>query len=170
MTILLSRAESLNQSTPPPDAADLEQWQRTFTYLFSVLSSSLLTLFPSTRMAASVPFGVAQYQSVDALRPEADFDDEPVWRFLAAVAVCADPDQQQVLVTSVRDKVIEGVKGAKMGRGGPEISAIKIVSLPFFFLRFSCSYLKGFLMLIPFQTCYSETSIFYYMHCHLMPR
>ncbi|GAA5956454.1 hypothetical protein JCM3765_005664 [Sporobolomyces pararoseus] len=126
LTILLSRAESLNQSTPPPDAADLEQWQRTFTYLFSVLSSSLLTLFPSTRMAASVPFGVAQYQSVDALRPEADFDDEPVWRFLAAVAVCADPDQQQVLVTSVRDKVIEGVKGAKMGRGGPEISAVKI--------------------------------------------
>jgi DNA topoisomerase 2-associated protein PAT1 len=83
-------------------------------------------------MAASVPFGVAQYQSVDALRPEADLDDEPVWRFLAAVAVCADPDQQQVLVTSVRDKVIEGVKGAKMGRGGPEVSAIKIVRfLPF---------------------------------------
>ncbi|GAA5899296.1 deadenylation-dependent mRNA-decapping factor PAT1 [Sporobolomyces salmoneus] len=126
LTILLSRAESLNQSTPPPEPADLAQWERTFTYLFSILSSSLLTLFPSTRMAASVPFGVAQYQSVDALRPEADFDDEPVWRFLAAVAVCADPDQQQVLVTSVRDKVIEGVKGAKMGRGGPELSAIKI--------------------------------------------
>jgi len=84
-------------------------------------------MFPSTRMAASVPFGVAQYQSVDALRPQADFDDEPVWRFLAAVAVCADPEQQQVLVTGVRDKVIEGVKGAKMGRGGPEIAAIKIV-------------------------------------------
>ncbi|GAA6011782.1 hypothetical protein JCM11491_000749 [Sporobolomyces phaffii] len=126
LTILLSRAESLNQSTPAPDAADLAQWDRTFTYLFSVLSASLLTLFPSTRMAASVPFGVAQYQSVDALRPEADLDDEPVWRFLAAVAVCADPDQQQVLVTGVRDKVIEGVRGAKMGRGGPELSAIKI--------------------------------------------
>lgn len=126
LTILLSRAESLNQSTPSPDASDLEQWQQTFTYLFSVLSSSLLTLFPSTRMAASVPFGVAQYQSVDALRPEADFDDEPVWRFLASVAVCANPDQQQVLVTSVRDKVIEGVKGAKMGRGNPELSAVKI--------------------------------------------
>ncbi|GAA5884588.1 hypothetical protein JCM16303_000042 [Sporobolomyces ruberrimus] len=126
LTILLSRAESLNQADPAPDAADLAQWQRTFTYLFSVLSPSLLPLFPSTRMAASVPFGVAQYQSVDALRPEADVDDEPVWRFLAAVAVCADPDQQQVLVTGVRDKVIEGVRGAKMGRGGPEVSAVKI--------------------------------------------
>ncbi|GAA5923569.1 uncharacterized protein JCM15063_003689 [Sporobolomyces koalae] len=126
LTILLARAESLNQSSPPPEPTDVAQWHRTFTYLFSVLSTSLLTMFPSSRMASSVPFGVAQYQSVDALRPEADLDDEPVWRFLAAVAVCADPEQQQVLVTGVRDKVIEGVKGAKMGRGGPEVAALKI--------------------------------------------
>ncbi|GAA5939285.1 hypothetical protein JCM1841_004845 [Sporobolomyces salmonicolor] len=126
LTILLSRAESLKQATPAPEAADLQQWHRTFTFLFSSLAASLLPLFPSTRLAASLPFGVAQYQSVETLRPEADLDDEPVWRFLAAVAVCADPDQQQVLVTGVRDKVIEGVQGAKLGKGGPEVAALKI--------------------------------------------
>ncbi|GAA5878919.1 hypothetical protein JCM1840_000840 [Sporobolomyces johnsonii] len=127
LTILLSRAESLKQATPAPEAADLQQWHRTFTFLFSSLAASLLPLFPSTRLAASLPFGVAQYQSVETLRPEVDLDDEPVWRFLAAVAVCADPDQQQILVTGVRDKVIEGVRGAKLvGKGGAEVAALKI--------------------------------------------
>ncbi|BGP44222.1 DNA topoisomerase 2-associated protein pat1 [Rhodotorula kratochvilovae] len=135
LTILLSRAESLKQAQgdAAPDAADLEQWHRTFTHLFGVLETQLLALFPSSRLAASLPFGVAQYQSLDALRPQADADDEPVWRFLAAVAVCADPDQQQGLVTGVRDKVIEGVRAARQGakaKGAqavaPEKAALKI--------------------------------------------
>jgi len=148
LTILLSRAESLKQQQQPaagaaaaaapgtgaPEPAELEQWHRTFTHLFGVLQQQLGALFPSSRLAASLPFGVAQYQSLDALRPECDLDDEPVWRFLAAVAVCADPDQQQVLVTAVRDKVIEGVRAARQGakaRGAqavaPEKAAFKIV-------------------------------------------
>ncbi|GAA5849220.1 hypothetical protein JCM9279_005829 [Rhodotorula babjevae] len=148
LTILLSRAESLKQQQPQqpagaaaaapgtsgaPEPAELEQWHRTFTHLFGVLQQQLVALFPSSRLAASLPFGVAQYQSLDALRPECDLDDEPVWRFLAAVAVCADPDQQQVLVTAVRDKVIEGVRAARQGakaRGAqavaPEKAAFKI--------------------------------------------
>ncbi|BGO98946.1 DNA topoisomerase 2-associated protein PAT1 [Rhodotorula toruloides] len=137
LTILLSRAESLKQATPAPEQADLQQWHRTFTHLFGVLSSgsNLMALFPSTRLAAALPFGVAQYQSLEALRPEADQDDEPVWRFLASVAVCADPDQQQVLVTGVRDKVIENVrsarqlekvKAAQAPAGAPEKAALKI--------------------------------------------
>lgn len=142
LTILLSRAESLKQATPAPEQADLQQWHRTFTHLFGVLSSgsNLMNLFPSTRLAAALPFGVAQYQSLEALRPEADQDDEPVWRFLASVAVCADPDQQQVLVTGVRDKVIENVrsarqlekvKAAQAPAGAPEKAALKIVSSAF---------------------------------------
>ncbi|GAA5891812.1 hypothetical protein JCM8208_002898 [Rhodotorula glutinis] len=148
LTILLSRAESLKQQqqqqpaagaaaatsgTSAPEPAELEQWHRTFTHLFGVLQQQLVALFPSSRLAASLPFGVAQYQSLDALRPECDLDDEPVWRFLAAVAVCADPDQQQVLVTGVRDKVIEGVRAARQGakaRGAqavaPEKAAFKV--------------------------------------------
>ncbi|GAA6000031.1 uncharacterized protein JCM10292_003590 [Rhodotorula paludigena] len=133
LTILLSRAEQIKQQQPAPEAADLQQWHQTFTHLFSVLAANLLALYPSTRLAASLPFGVAQYQSLDALRPEADADDEPVWRFLAAVAVCADPDQQQLLVTGVRDKVIENVRASRQGakaKGAqaiaPEKAAMKI--------------------------------------------
>lgn len=139
LTILLSRAESLKQGTPAPETADLEQWTVTFTHLFMVLSSgsALLTLFPSSRLAASLPFGVAQYQSLDALRPGVDADDEPVWRFLASVAVGADADQQQTLVTGVRDKVIENVRAARQmsevkatqaASGAAEKAAMKIVS------------------------------------------
>ncbi|GAA5991415.1 hypothetical protein JCM10908_003303 [Rhodotorula pacifica] len=137
LTILLSRAESLKQSSPAPEPADLEQWTVTFTHLFSILSAdtSLLSLYPSSRLAAALPFGVAQYQSVDVLRPGIDSEDEPVWRFLASVAVCADAEQQQTLVTGVRDKVIENVRAARQitdikasqaASGAPEKAAMKI--------------------------------------------
>lgn len=147
LTILLSRAESIKQSSPAPESADLEQWTVTFTHLFSVVSSgsSLLSLFPSSRLAAALPFGVAQYQSLDVLRPGVDSEDEPVWRFLASMAVCADAEQQQTLVTGVRDKVIENVrsareisdvKAAQAASGAPERAAMKIVSCSFPFPRF----------------------------------
>lgn len=75
-----------------------------------------------------------------------DLEDEPVWRFLAAVAVCADPQEQQDLVTAVRDKVLENVSSAKKLKVTPEVAALKIVrSLSFihdhfyFFLFFSIS-------------------------------
>lgn len=41
-----------------------------------------------------------------------DVEDEPVWHFLAAMAVSADMNQQQVLVTEVREKVLENVQKA----------------------------------------------------------
>ncbi|GAA5914092.1 hypothetical protein JCM6882_001845 [Rhodosporidiobolus microsporus] len=143
LTILLSRAEGIKQAhlaagdqAPDGADADLSQWHRTFTHLFAVLSTPspstsgysapLLALFPSTRLVASLPFGfLASSSSLSTaslgalnLRPEADGDDEPVWRFLAAVAVCADPEQQQQLVMGVRDKVVENVKGARAVEGG----------------------------------------------------
>ncbi|GAA5827985.1 hypothetical protein JCM11251_005678 [Rhodosporidiobolus azoricus] len=144
LTILLSRAEGIKQAhlaaaadqVPESAEADLQQWHRTFTHLFAVLSTSspatagfsapLLALFPSTRLVASLPFGfLASSSSLSTsslgalqLRPESDGDDEPVWRFLAAVAVCADPEQQQQLVMGVRDKVVECVKGARAVESG----------------------------------------------------
>lgn len=50
-----------------------------------------------------------------------------MWRFLAAVAVCADPQEQQGLVTGVREKVLENVTSAKKGRLDPEVASLKIV-------------------------------------------
>ncbi|GAA5873311.1 hypothetical protein JCM8547_007066 [Rhodosporidiobolus lusitaniae] len=140
LTILLSRAEGIKQAfaaSPLPAGSDeakevegdLQTWHRTFTHLFLSLSTPsppsysptpLLSLFPSTRLLASLPFGFL-HASLASLRPEADGDDEPVWRFLAALAVCADPEQQQGLVMGVRDKVVENVRaarGAEKGMGG----------------------------------------------------
>lgn len=133
LTIFLSRAESLKQATPAPDAQDLAQWQQTFDHLFNSLVNSLPSLFPSTRAVSSLPFGSAYYlsgqaaSSINAVRPDVDLDDEPVWRFLAAMAVCADPNEQQSLVTNVRDKVLENVTSANKARVAPEVAALKIV-------------------------------------------
>ncbi|BGP12158.1 hypothetical protein JCM10213_004723 [Rhodosporidiobolus nylandii] len=159
LTILLSRAEGIKQAAaanPPTEPEqvqqheqDLQQWTRTFSHLFAVLSTPsplfpgmaapLLALFPSTRLLASLPFGFlaaspSALLGASALRPgqEADNDDEPVWRFLASVAVCAGPEQQQGLVMGVRDKVVENVRAARAVEGGKvkgvgmEVAAAKI--------------------------------------------
>ncbi|KAI5480813.1 DNA topoisomerase 2-associated protein PAT1 [Pseudohyphozyma bogoriensis] len=132
VTILLSRAESLNQATPPPEAQDLQQWQQVFTQLFHAISVDLPSLFPSTRAVSSLPFGTSYYlsgeaaSSINSLRPDIDLDDEPVWRFLASVAVCANPEEQQSLVVGVREKVLEAVRSAKKGKISQEVAALKI--------------------------------------------
>lgn len=133
MTIFLSRAEELKQATATPDAQDLLQWQQTFTHLFNSLSSDLPSLFPSTRAVSSLPFGAAYYLSggmVANLRPDIDLDDEPVWRFLAAVAVCAEPNEQEMLVTALKDKVVENANSKSKGsRISEAVADLKIVSV-----------------------------------------
>lgn len=100
------------------------------------------SLFPSTR---SRPFGPGLYAQQQqqqqqhsspsaALQAEAilDADDEPVWHFLAALAVSSDMSQQQALVTEVREKVLENVMKAKnaaknaAGQNGEAIAAAKL--------------------------------------------
>lgn len=173
LTILLSRAEGIKQAhlaavaaaaeptadgsapTPLPQAAEMEAdlatWHRTFTHLFAVLSSPnalspsapLLALFPSTRLLASLPFGFLASTSAFSSRPESDGDDEPVWRFLASLAVCADPEQQQGLVMGVRDKVVENVRAARQAEAGAtkglgqEAAVVKIVRSLLFLPLFS---------------------------------
>ncbi|SCV68000.1 BQ2448_121 [Microbotryum intermedium] len=136
LTIFLSRAESLKQATPAPDTQDLQGWQQTFDQLFNSLVQQLPRLFPSTRAISNLPFGAAAYLSnsaqasgpghLNTIRPEIDLDDEPVWRLLAAVAVCAEANEQETLVSSVRDKVLENVTSAKKARIAPEVAALKI--------------------------------------------
>lgn len=130
MTVFLTRAETLkaaasaappaegDNSAPPPEPiasqADLDQYMGTFNHLFHRLTTSaqLNYLFPSTR---SVPFGAGLYaQHSSPVQHESilDAEDEPVWHFLAALAVSSDMTQQQVLVTEVRDKVLENVQKA----------------------------------------------------------
>ena len=82
-----------------------------FDHLFQLLHPNLLYLFPSTRMAtalAPLPPNSIPLRHTEAL-------DQPVWQFLAALALHATNEQQQALVTALREKVLENVASASKG-------------------------------------------------------
>lgn len=83
-----------------------------FDQLFDELAPHFISLFPSTRAAASLPFGTEhQLQTSLAL----DAADHPVWSFFASMAVPATLEQQSILVTQLREKVLENVLSAHKG-------------------------------------------------------
>lgn len=79
-----------------------------FDHLFQLLSPHLAILFPSVRQAL-----VSEISYLDV--PDLDTIDQPVWQFLAALALNASLEQQQVLVTSLRERVLENVTSAMKG-------------------------------------------------------
>jgi DNA topoisomerase 2-associated protein PAT1 len=83
-----------------------------FDHLCQFLFGNLLSLFPSTRMAASLPLGPNYYLRMSKA---VDLADQSVWQFLAALALCASNEQQQRLVTELREKVLENVVSATKG-------------------------------------------------------
>lgn len=92
LTILISRAELLKQSTPDINQQDWDQWSILYNRLFDNVEPVLPLLFPG---------------SVN------DTDDMYVWQFLAAMGVGASPEQQQRLVIGVKDRVMETVTVSK---------------------------------------------------------
>lgn len=126
LTIFLSRAESLRQQQPSEIPADeLEQFKQIFGLLFSRLTAQgkLVTLFPSTRTKLSLPFGVSYYmgsglgqqlsaQTVGGKYRNVDLEDEPTWNLMAALAIGASMEQQQILVQELREKILENVISA----------------------------------------------------------
>lgn len=81
--------------------------QLMFDHLFDLLAPHLLALFPSTRIAPVLPPG--------QINSPTDIVDQPVWQFLAALALHAVTEQHQVLVTTLREKVLSNVMYAKEG-------------------------------------------------------
>jgi DNA topoisomerase 2-associated protein PAT1 len=83
-----------------------------FGHLFQLLHPNLLHLFPSTRIAIALasrpPSSAAPILHTESL-------DQPVWQFLAALALHATNEQQQALVTTLREKVLENVASANKG-------------------------------------------------------
>ena len=75
-----------------------------FDHLFQLLTPHFPSLFPSSR----TPEAGRGKPGIDAL-------DQPVWQFLAALALHAVAEQHQVLVTLLRDKVLENVISVKKG-------------------------------------------------------
>lgn len=92
LTMLISRAELLKQSTPEMNPVDWEQWTQLYNRLFDSVEPVLPLVFPG---------------SVN------DADDVYVWQFLAAMGVGASPEQQQRLVLGVKDRVMETVAVSK---------------------------------------------------------
>ena len=134
LTLFLSRVEIVKQgmsnaqeSSEIPTPEEAQQWyasfqlqtwsipnitiayrQTMFDHLFQLLMSHFVLLFPSTRLAAQPLPVVAPLIHTDIL-------DQPVWQFLAALALHASPDQQSILVTSLREKVLDIVTSVNKG-------------------------------------------------------
>ncbi|TFY78939.1 hypothetical protein EWM64_g5071 [Hericium alpestre] len=119
LTLFLSRVEVIKQSMTTaidiyelPTEEETEQWELMFNHLFQLLHPNLLYLFPSTRLqialASLPPTTPVPPLHIDAL-------DQPVWQFLAALALHASNEQQQALVTALREKVLENVASANKG-------------------------------------------------------
>ncbi|KAI0320872.1 topoisomerase II-associated protein PAT1 [Amylostereum chailletii] len=119
LTLFLSRVEVIKQSmsiatdiSELPSQEETEQWELMFDHLFDLLHPHLVYLFPSTRLAVNIasrpPDTPVQAMHTEAL-------DHSVWQFLAALALHASNDQQQILVTALREKVLENVASASKG-------------------------------------------------------
>lgn len=94
LTMFVSRAELVKQSTPPsPNAAqDLQQIEQLYNRLFDVIEPILPYIFPGSVK---------------------DDEDVYVWQYLAAMGVGASAEQQQRLVLGVKDRVMETVNVCK---------------------------------------------------------
>ncbi|KAJ7115819.1 topoisomerase II-associated protein PAT1 [Mycena epipterygia] len=116
LTLFLSRVEVIKQAwgtgAEPVDlmtaGASLEQWQAVFDQFFILITPHFLSLFPSSRITLQAHHPTSAALAIDMI-------DQPVWQFLAALALQAVPEQHQVLVTSLRDKVLENVLSANKG-------------------------------------------------------
>ncbi|KAF9097924.1 hypothetical protein BGX23_007630 [Mortierella sp. AD031] len=114
LTLFLSRAEILKLGQgnyPIPDDREINQWNELYHRLFGQLQTHFSALFmPKATMA----------------------EDVHVWRFLAAMAVGATVDQQHVLVTEVREQVLDNVIAAQTSRLSPEKAAQRIGNVNLF--------------------------------------
>ncbi|EIW79273.1 hypothetical protein CONPUDRAFT_59162 [Coniophora puteana RWD-64-598 SS2] len=120
LTLFLSRVEVIKQEmVSSPEAVDpalqdeAQQWQFMFDHLFQMLAPHFNELFPSTRLAPQL----AQLAEVDmtSIYQHVDIVDQPVWQFLAALSLHASQHQQSVLVSGLREKILENVTSANKG-------------------------------------------------------
>ncbi|KAI8095121.1 topoisomerase II-associated protein PAT1-domain-containing protein [Gilbertella persicaria] len=116
LTMLLSRAEILKQGggslqgLPPPTPEEMNRWQELYGHLFNGLKGRYLSIFPSLYYLVPLNPNTPMMQLSLAV------DDMYVWQFLAAMAVGASMDQQHILVTEVRDRVMDNIVLAKRNR------------------------------------------------------
>ncbi|KAI8885035.1 hypothetical protein K501DRAFT_216361 [Backusella circina FSU 941] len=116
LTMLLSRGEILKQGggalqgLSPPSAEELNVFRDLYQALFQSLQGRYLSIFPS--MYYLVPIN----PNTPMIQISLGVDDMYVWQFLAALAVGASMEQQHILVTEVRDRVMENIILVKRNR------------------------------------------------------
>ncbi|KAF6752981.1 topoisomerase II [Ephemerocybe angulata] len=116
LTLFLSRVEVIKQTVASgaesavPTPEESQAWQMMFDHLFQLLAPHLLLLFPSTRIAHTNITG-----QPPAAPSSIDIVDQPVWQFLAALALHAVTEQHQILVTALREKVLDNVLSVNKG-------------------------------------------------------
>ncbi|KIW90944.1 uncharacterized protein Z519_08727 [Cladophialophora bantiana CBS 173.52] len=108
LTMLLTRAELVKEAGSVTDQ-DWQQWTMLYARLFDMLEPLFGSLFPG---------------------PVNTGDDMYVWQFLAAIGICASPDQQQRLVIGVKDRVMETVLQSKTLP--PEMSSVRLGNVNLF--------------------------------------
>ncbi|KAF7732292.1 hypothetical protein EC973_005188 [Apophysomyces ossiformis] len=119
LTMLLSRAEILKQGggsllgLGPPNAEELAQWQEMYARLYNSLKGRYASIFPS------LYYLVPSHPGTSMMQISLELDDMYVWQFLAAIAVGASMDEQHILVTEVRDRVMENIVLANSNRLAP---------------------------------------------------
>ena len=96
-----------------------------FNTLFHIISQHLLLLFPSTRAAA-----IATGNFVPT--SQHDIADQQAWQLLAAIALHASLEQQQHLVTTLREKILENVLSVSRGWANSEDAAVKLSNVNIF--------------------------------------
>lgn len=77
-----------------------------FDHLFQLLAPHLLSLFPSSR--------IVNPETANAPIPT-DTVDQPVWQFLAALALHGFIEQHHVLVGTLREKILDNVLSVNKG-------------------------------------------------------
>ncbi|KAJ1981998.1 DNA topoisomerase 2-associated protein pat1 [Dimargaris verticillata] len=104
LTVFISRGEVLRLQDAP--AEELAGFDRLYAKLFGTLQSYFANLFPTTKASLSGDLEALAKQSLDEVY---------VWQFLAAISIGASPEQQHILVSEVRDKVMEQLTLATKG-------------------------------------------------------
>lgn len=144
LTIFLSRVEDLKQTSDPtevPSPEELDKWyvqksstavsaepqvrQLVFNTLFHIIAQHLLLLFPSTRAAAIAGANFVPTSQHDSV-------DQQVWQLLAAVALHASLEQQQHLVTTLREKILDNVLSVNRGWATNEEATTKLANVNIF--------------------------------------
>lgn len=96
-----------------------------FNTLFHIIAQHLLLLFPSTRAAA-----IAGTSFVPT--PQHDNADQQVWQLLAAIALHASLEQQQHLVATLREKILDNVVSVNRGWASDEEATNKLANVNIF--------------------------------------